>query len=452
MDIPADYIKSGTLVNGKFREFLIPTLLMSMSAQLGVVLDGILVSYFIGADAMAGVEACVPVTQMAAALATILGDLAGIAFVLGIYFTARERTFKLMKTFNLDRAISICRAGFPAALGMGLLAIQFWSMYQIVGWAGGTDGATIYAACMLYLTFLSMFADGINQSMLPILGVLYGEKDYTSIRMLMRYVCAFLMKIVLASVIVAMIFPQELLSICRIPDELAAQGANDVRVFSLSFFGVAWTFLMLYYYSAVGQNAAGNLLSMTSGLFVVMPSAWLFANFLGRMGVWLGMIFAGFVGVTALMIYVRRVCAKSDGRLSDFYLIEKNGSELLYDVSLKTTAEDAAKLSRAAGATLENLKLSEKISIKAALALEEITAKLAQLNNKAVDFDVRILNDDDEIILALRDNGVAFSPMEYQPPEDDGIIVLKAVAKEIRYDRVLGLNQTVITIAKNKEG
>ena len=357
MDIPADYIKSGTLVNGKFREFLIPTLLMSMSAQLGVVLDGILVSCFIGADAMAGVEACVPVTQMAAALAilisvgavrqistasgagnrdeanrvfstaiflavavgcllmlgififlervsdiiapttelltfcesylsvllwrfpmsitlvlmcdlvradgfaklsskaiiiqqcvnismdavfmgmfnlglggaalaTILGDLAGTAFVFGIYFTARERTFKLMKTFNLDRAISICRAGFPAALGMGLLAIQFWGMYQIVGWAGGTDGATIYAACMLYLTFLSMFADGINQSMLPILGVLYGEKDYTSIRMLMRYVCAFLMKIVLASVIVAMIFPQELLSICRIPDELAAQGAN----------------------------------------------------------------------------------------------------------------------------------------------------------------------------------------------------------------------------------
>ncbi|MBR6013000.1 MAG: hypothetical protein IK062_04360 [Selenomonadaceae bacterium] len=566
---------------------------MSMSAQLGVVLDGILVSYFIGADAMTGVSSCMPITQAAAslailisvgavsqismasgegnreaanrlfsmaiflavvtgclltigllifservgnliapttelatfcksylvvllwcfpasitltlmcdlvradgfaklsskaiilqqcvnvsmdvilmgvfklgldgaALATILGDITGAVFVFGIYFSAKERTFKLVSilesglTSFFNRVVSLCRAGFPAALGMGLLAIQFWCMYQIVGQTGGTDGAKIYAACMLYLTFLSMFADGINQSMLPILSVLYGEKDYKSIRMLMRYVCVFLMKIVGASVIVAIIFPQELLSICRIPAELTEQGANDVRLFSLSFFGVAWSFMMIYYYSAVGQNTAGNLLSMASGLFVVVPSSWIFANFFGRMGVWLGLIFAGLVGISVLMIYVRQVCAKSNGQLSDFYLIEKNGSELLYDVSLKTTIEDATKLSKAAVATLENQKLTKKISMKTGLALEEITAKLAQLNEKEVDFDVRILNNDEEIILALRDNGKAFSPMDYQPPENDpyrqadGIIVLKAVAKEIRYDRVLGLNQTVITIAREK--
>ena len=70
------------------------------------------------------------------------------------------------------------------------------------------------------------------------------------------------------------------------------------------------------------------------------------------------------------------------------------------------------------------------------MALEEIIAKMAELNEKAVDIDVRILKNDDDIILALRDNGVAFSPMEYTPPENDpyrqadGIMVLKAIAKK----------------------
>lgn len=71
-EILPKYIKTGALVNGKFHEFLLPTLLMSMSAQLGVVLDGILVSHMIGSEAMASVGACMPVTQAASALAVLI--------------------------------------------------------------------------------------------------------------------------------------------------------------------------------------------------------------------------------------------------------------------------------------------------------------------------------------------------------------------------------------------
>lgn len=93
--------------------------------------------------------------------------------------------------------------------------------------------------------------------------------------------------------------------------------------------------------------------------------------------------------------------------------------------------------------------------------MQEIVAKMAELNKKSIDIDIKIFKNDDDIILALRDNSVDFSPMEYTPPENDpyrkadGTIVLKATAKEIRYDRVLALNQTVITISEknsSKEG
>ena len=54
-------------------------------------------------------------------------------------------------------------------------------------------------------------------------------------------------------------------------------------------------------------------------------------------------------------------------------------------------------------------------------------------------------------IIALRDNGKNFNPVEYSVAEEenlhtDGIMLLKNLAKEIKYHRVLSLNQTVIEI------
>ncbi len=37
-----EYKKSGALLNKKFREFFLPTVLMSMASQLGVILDSLI--------------------------------------------------------------------------------------------------------------------------------------------------------------------------------------------------------------------------------------------------------------------------------------------------------------------------------------------------------------------------------------------------------------------------
>jgi hypothetical protein len=92
-------------------------------------------------------------------------------------------------------------------------------------------------------------------------------------------------------------------------------------------------------------------------------------------------------------------------------------------------------------------------AIKVGIALEEITANMPAINAKPIDFDVRILENDGAILIALRDNGIEFNPVDYQPSEEQGfdyrfdrIMVLRALLSNIKYDRVLSLNQTLITI------
>lgn len=77
------YVKSGKLVNRKFREFFLPTVLSTIAGQLGVIIDNIIVGNLIDARAMASVGVCMPLNQLVAAIMMLIsvgsGGLAAIA-------------------------------------------------------------------------------------------------------------------------------------------------------------------------------------------------------------------------------------------------------------------------------------------------------------------------------------------------------------------------------------
>jgi len=66
------YKKSGKLVSQKFREFFYPTVLASMAAQLGTIINGIIVGNLISPHAMAAISACMPLSQITYALAVLI--------------------------------------------------------------------------------------------------------------------------------------------------------------------------------------------------------------------------------------------------------------------------------------------------------------------------------------------------------------------------------------------
>lgn len=392
-----------------------------------------------------------------AALATVLSDLAGLGFMLWRYFGSKHRTFRLVGVASsgakaLFREIGeIARSGVATASGYALVAVRVWLLMRITGDVGGSDGTEVLAACLLYLTLLSMFSGGINQSVLPLVGVLYGEQDYASIRMLMRYVIRFLLAIIGVSVAFALAFPQVILSAAGLTQDLIARSVNDMRLYSVSLIGVGITFLMIYYYTTVSRTTAAGILAWTEGLLAVLPAVWLLSRAFGMTGIWLGLIAAEMIGLGVAWIYTKRVCAKSGGKLTDFFLIEKNGNELLYDASIRASREDAAGISADVIGVLAEKGVPGIPAEKAGIVLEETAVNLAQMNRKPVDLDVRILESGDELVLALRDNGIPFNPMEYVPPEQagadargDGIMVLRSVAGRIDYSLVLALNQTTI--------
>ena len=138
--------------------------------------------------------------------------------------------------------------------------------------------------------------------------------------------------------------------------------------------------------------------------------------------------------------------------MNDIFLIEQTEPEQLIDVSFQADADNAAKISHDVKAILEEKNFDKTVALKVGVALEEMTLNMEKLNvDKKIDVDLRIKRGEDKIIIALRDNGKSFNPLEYSVAEEknlhtDGIMLLKNLASEIKYNRVLSLNQTFIEI------
>ena len=75
-----------------------------------------------------------------AALATLLGDVAGLGLIWGIYYPAKERTLRFIRQLGSrefwEKGLALVRAGLPAALGMGLIF-------------AGLAGVAVEMACQL---------------------------------------------------------------------------------------------------------------------------------------------------------------------------------------------------------------------------------------------------------------------------------------------------------------
>lgn len=103
-------IRSAKLVNKAFNGFLLASVLTALSSQAGALIDALMLSHFIGADAMAGVNITKPVTQLIFALTCIVAQ--GGAMLTGMAIGHQ----------NKQQANSVFTTSFATLIFMGLVA------------------------------------------------------------------------------------------------------------------------------------------------------------------------------------------------------------------------------------------------------------------------------------------------------------------------------------------
>lgn len=274
-------------------------------------------------------------------LATVSGYLIG-ALCLLPYALSKTRTLyfvpaALTRIAELMSQLgTIVKTGFPAAMGSILITFKILSINHIVLAVADKSGMIAFSVCISCLSFVSMFISGAAQAMTPIVGVLYGEKDYLGVRFVVRRAFITLMIASIAATLLLEIFPAQILEIFGVRDASdIALGIPAIRIFSLSLIGTSTTFLSMYYYMTIGRTKLSTAIAVVQGAAVV-PIALVLSSVMDISGVWIAFSLAEIVTLLMVTVCYLSLRRKSSRKYQSPLLLDQE--ELPKGPRLETTA------------------------------------------------------------------------------------------------------------------
>jgi Na+-driven multidrug efflux pump len=380
-----------------------------------------------------------------AALATSTGYIVG-SVLISYYFIKKERTLEFIKLkvnsfFNFFKRIAT--SGFSSASTQLYLTLKLLVINFLVGIYVGKSGVVAFGICYNSLFILYIFLIGTAQTMSPIVSVYFKEEDYSGV----NYVVKRSLKIVLASSlalsVLFIVYPQALLFLYSVKNPADVPVVlNALRIFAISYVGTAITFLYTFYSQAIQKNQLSTIISLLEGFVLPISAAFILSYAIGGNGIWISFAIAEALTILFIFCYSRYINKKTNGEYTGFF-INKHNDDKVFEHTISGDVEDAVNLAHDVQDYLSDNKSAALVS----LAIEEMLVNIINTNESVDAIDVIVRDNEDNILISVKDTGVEFNPViENEHLEFDNISVLNKIADKIDYSRVLGLNSTVITI------
>jgi Na+-driven multidrug efflux pump len=383
-------------------------------------------------------------------LATVSGYITGGLCLLPYVFN-QKRTLRFQAALaaapaQIIRLLGkIVKTGFPAAMGSILITFKILCVNHIVLAVAGESALIAFSICLSCLSFVSMFISGAAQAMTPIVGVLYGEKDYRGVYFVIRRALITLLAASIVSTLLIETMPAQILGIFGVRDAAdIAAGVPAIRLFSLSLIGTSITFLSMYYYLTIGLTKLSTAISFVQGAGVV-PLAIVMAEIMGISGVWIAFPLAELVTIAMIAgcyVVMRR---KHPQKYNSLLLLDQqqvpSGHRLETTSSNREKAIDDTKkllssFSSAAGLKPETVKtILQAITTTASTVFSRPAT-----NGKEQYFDILLNVLDTKITISMRDNVTHF-------PQAAGERLKEALSEtcQVQYAQAIGFNNFTMT-------
>jgi Na+-driven multidrug efflux pump/anti-sigma regulatory factor (Ser/Thr protein kinase) len=387
-----------------------------------------------------------------AGLSTTLGYVAGSAIVIP-YLANKKRSFHFVRPGKtiLKTLRDILKSGMSKAVSQVCNLVRSLVINAVIVTSLGSIGMSIMTVCTNVLMIANIFEGGVADTLLPIVGTLYGEKDFFGIRQTMRTARRVLT--VCSAVLVAflLIAPQLIGIVFGLtsPDTLALL-KPALRLYALYIPFSAALLLLQNFYNTTERRSLATSLVVMDGLLFVVPFAVLLSRIQSNL-LWLSYAASGACTLFVLLLLARRIRKKED--VQGLLLIRERDDYIhKFDFTIEATREEAVRLSERVMALEEKAAVNTRLLKKVALVLEEMTVTsvhYAHADSTGL-IDILIYVTDAQVTILMRDNGMPFNPLEYIPEENDGCItdsigLVKKLASRMEYSRQLGFNTSVLT-------
>ena len=406
-----------------------------------------------------------PLGMKGAALSTALGYLAAGLIFIPLYMRSGTRMLRpdikgLTKMKPL--AVQTLKRGLPNLAYLVMTVIAMSIMNRVIIGALGDGYYSAYAVTDNTQNIVQMFLNGISSVIASVAGVLYGEKDYFGMRTVLKRV---LKAALTAGAVIMAVF-------LAVPGAIALLYGYDnaavmpellkgLRIFSFSFGFFILNAVSQNYYRTTGQTflaTAGMALELLIFKVPLMIAGMKLFGFSGLFAAIIASELLAFILLNAIRIYMQKT-----GKVPQkgFMAIPDRRDGEICDLTIKGGDENAVDIS---GKIIEyciNEDMSERQAKIMGLATEELVANIGRHgypDTEKKNIDICLSKSDGSFFLRLRDDGVPFDPVSYEPADEQrgekyigGLELLKKLAVNISYMRVINLNNTIVEI-KTTEG
>ena len=372
-----------------------------------------------------------------ASLATLIGYTIGLIIIFKYFFDSK-RTFKFNFKIRVKNWFSsfwdIIKIGFPTA-SMGIFDLVFIHiMNQLISVNLGTLGLNAFTLCQDGFLIISIIVVGFAETIASIVPIYYSQYDYRNLNYIMKQ--AFIVSTVCGAIFAGiMLFAPNLFLMLYNYNGLSSTAfmINALKIYSPLFIFTVFTTILIFYYEAIERATASALLSILSTF--ALPLVFVFALFptLSSNAFWVCMPLGAIISVLITFIYVKFI-ERREKEYHGIFLIKKDLIPKTQNYILKSrNDENKTKLFN----HLNDLNVNKKYCE----ALDKIVNNIYDANSENIVVELVIIDYDNKINIDIND--------ECKSNILEDIKNDLSLGDDLKYTKVLGLNDTNLIITKN---
>ena len=399
----------------------VKVLISAISAMLAVNILGDLSAVFVFQNGLFGIG----LASSACYWTVIIVTLAA--------FVRKRPVFRFMFSLkDLNLLAVLFERGFPSGIERLLIILQISFVNHFL-LKISLEFVAVYAVISVMNQIFSSIADAVATTTFTMGSVFYGEGDNKALRVLFSIFTKCALVIGGVVMLFCLLLARPLFGIFTENAQIADFGSTSLRMFILFFPFYTGIRAFHKYIQAMGIWWLAYTIPVCEYILFFVPCAYTLKYFAGSQSVWLAFLCSETLTVILITLYTlgKKPPAGSD-------------SKILYECSIER-GDDITK----------HRTYVQRISMYAALALEEMCKNIFQYNEsqKSLGISVRLAENEDGLILRIRDNGRAFDPtkwLEIHKPQEAvlniGLRLVSGLAKSFRYINILGMNNLIIKI------
>ena len=276
-------------------------------AVINIILDPIFIFGLCGAPRL-GVAG--------AAIATVIGQIVAGILAIIINYKVNDEIHVSLKGFRPSVRVigQIYTVGIPSIIMQSIGSIMVYGMNRILI-AFSSTATAVFGVYFKLQSFVFMPVFGLNNGMVPIIAYNYGARQKERMIKTMKLSILYALVIMTVGLVIFQLFPDKLFMMFDASEHMLSMGIPALRIISFHFLLAAFGIVCTSVFQALGNGVYSMIVSICRQLVVLLPAAYILAQFKDVNYVWWAFPIAEVVSMMLTIVFMIMINKKTISRI-----------------------------------------------------------------------------------------------------------------------------------------